>query len=173
LIRPDCDVNDEKLAVRMQELCRGNQHSLHQAKPYTGPNGEYIVNVLVNKESTQKFAKIEEDVPEGYTAVALDSKDAIFTFKGQRVKFLWMNLPVEKYFTVSYRLIPRNQAKLAAPSIPAFSYLVEDKLVSVPVIEKDLELASLEPKTFKPLLPRPSVNHHSFGINHRLMMWLP
>ncbi len=35
-------------------------------------HGEYIVNLLVNKEATRNFAKIEEDVPEGYTAVALD-----------------------------------------------------------------------------------------------------
>ncbi|HJZ40097.1 MAG TPA: hypothetical protein VJ203_07005 [Bacteroidales bacterium] len=141
------DVNDyEKMALPYAQP--GAAEALNIAcirqKPFTGPGGEYIVNVLVNKESTQKFAKIEEDVPDGFTAVALDAKDAIFTFKDQRVKFLWMNLPMEKYFTVSYRLIPRNQAKLDAPVISgAFSYLVEDKTVSVRVVEKDLDLASL------------------------------
>jgi len=113
-------------------------------KPYPGANGEYIVNILVNKETTRKFAKIEEDVPDGFTAVVLDAKDAIFTFKSGKAKFLWMNLPVEPYFMVSYRLIPKNQAKLPPPSISgAFSYLVEEKTISVPVSERDLQLASL------------------------------
>ena len=118
-------------------------HVIRQ-KPYAGNAGEYIVNLLVNKESTRNFAKIEEDVPEGYTAVALDPKDAIFTFKSQKVKFLWMNLPLDPYFTVSYRLIPRNKAKLPPPSVQgAFSYLVDDRTISVPVNERDVQLASL------------------------------
>ena len=50
-------------------------------------HGEYIVNLLVNKEDKNNFAKVEENVPEGYIAVALDNKDAIFTFKSQKVKF--------------------------------------------------------------------------------------
>jgi hypothetical protein len=113
-------------------------------KPYAGAQGDYIVNVLVNKNLTRQFAKIEEDVPEGFTAVALDAKDAIFTFKEQKVKFLWMTLPTDPYFTVSYRLIPKNQTKLPAPVIDgAFSYLVEDNTVSVDIIERDLDLADL------------------------------
>ena len=55
-----------------------------------------------------------------------------------------MNLPTDPYFMVSYRLIPKNQAKLAAPAINgAFSYLVEEKSVSVDIVERDLNLADL------------------------------
>jgi hypothetical protein len=121
--------------------------------PYAGNAGEYIVKILVNKEATRNFAKIEEDVPMGYTAVALDPKDAIFTFKSQKVKFLWMNLPAEPYFMVSYRLIPRNQAKLAAPIIQgAFSYLVDDRTISIPIAQRDLQLASLNANDIKELV---------------------
>lgn len=114
-------------------------------KPYSGNGGdEYIVKVLVHKEDKQKFAKVEETVPDGYTAVALDTRDAIFTFKNQTAKFLWMNLPVDKYFTVSYRLIPQNQAKLEPPRLNGtFSYMAEDKTISIPIAEKDLDLLAL------------------------------
>lgn len=122
-------------------------------KPYAGQQGDYIVNILVSKESTRRFAKIEEDVPEGFNAVALDTKDAIFTFKEQTVKFLWMNLPLDPYFTVSYRLIPKNQAKLSAPAIAgAFSYLVDDKTISVDIIERDLNLADIEGRDINALV---------------------
>ncbi len=141
------DVNDfEKVTIPALGTLSPGEVSVAciRQRPYAGSQGDYIVNVLVSKNLTRQFAKIEEDVPEGYTAVALDAKDAIFTFKEQKVKFLWMNLPTDAYFTVSYRLIPKNQTKLAAPLIDgAFSYLVEDNTVSVDIIERDLNLADL------------------------------
>lgn len=141
------DVNDfEKVTMPAPGTLSPGEVSVAciRQRPYAGSQGDYIVNVLVSKNLTRQFAKIEEDVPEGYTAVALDAKDAIFTFKEQKVKFLWMNLPTDPYFTVSYRLIPKNQTKLAAPVIDgAFSYLVEDNTVSVDIIERDLNLADL------------------------------
>ncbi|MBN1413917.1 MAG: hypothetical protein JW973_02350 [Bacteroidales bacterium] len=114
-------------------------------RPYSAPAGdEYIVKVLVNKENRQRFAKVEETIPEGYTAVALDTRDAIFTFKNQTAKFLWMNLPTDRYFTISYRLIPQNQAKLEPPRMKGtFSYMVEDKTLSVDIIERDVDLLAL------------------------------
>jgi hypothetical protein len=67
-----------------------------------------MVRLLVNKANTEKFAKIEENIPIGFSAEAIDAKDAIFTFKDQKAKFLWMNLPPDPRFIVSYRLIPED-----------------------------------------------------------------
>jgi hypothetical protein len=144
------DVNDfEKLTVPYPVSLPGDAANIAciRQKPQPGSQGDYVVNVLVSKKTTRSFAKIEEDVPAGYTAVAIDSKNAIFTFKDQKVKFLWMNLPMEPFFMVSYRLIPKNQAKLSAPVIKgAFSYLVEESTKSVDIIERDLNLAALTPE---------------------------
>jgi|WetSurSiteA1Bulk_404760.scaffolds.fasta_scaffold00414_11 hypothetical protein len=141
------DINDfEKMSVPYPAPAAEEAVNIAciRQKPYPGEQGDYVVNVLVSKESTRHFAKIEENVPEGYTAVALNTKDAIFTFKEQKAKFLWMNLPVEPYFVVSYRLIPKNQAKLPAPSLNgAFSYLVDDKTVSMGILESDQNLADV------------------------------
>jgi hypothetical protein len=114
-------------------------------KPAPGTTGgEYIVRVMVNKDDKKKFAKVEEKVPDGYTAVAMDTRDAIFSFKNQTAKFLWMNLPTDKYFTISYRLIPQNQARLEPPRMKGtFSYMVEDKTLSIPIVERDIDLLAL------------------------------
>jgi len=114
-------------------------------KPYLNQAGsEYIVNLLVNKEDKKKFAKIEEIVPAGFTAVDIDNKDGIFTFKDQKVKFLWMNLPSDSYYMVSYRLIPKNDVMPGLPSIQGkFSYLVDEKTISIDIVEKDIDLASI------------------------------
>ena len=45
-------------------------------RPFLNEAGtEYIINLLVNKENKQKFAKIEEIIPVGFTAVDIDNKD--------------------------------------------------------------------------------------------------
>ncbi len=150
------DINDYEKMYAPVNVPNGSENrniTVIRQKPYPGKDGEYIVNLLVNKESTRNFAKIEEDVPDGYIAVALDPKDAIFTFKSQKVKFLWMNLPLDPYFMVSYRLIPRNKAKLSEPAVQgAFSYLVDDRSISVPVNERDVQLASLSENDVRELV---------------------
>lgn len=122
--------------------------------PYlSGDGNEYIVNVLVNKEDKKKFAKIEELIPAGYTAVDITDKNGIFTFKDQKAKFLWMNLPAEPFYVVSYRLIPMNDQKPGPPVISGkFSYLVDEKTISIDIIEKDLDVASISADQLQAIL---------------------
>ena len=89
------------------------------------------MNILVNKESKQKFAKIEEDIPAGYTALDVDPKESIFTFKGGKAKFLWMNLPADPYFTVTYKLVPQHPSSPAPQMEGKFSYLEGEKTISI------------------------------------------
>ena len=91
---------------------------------------------MVYKESAQKFAKIEEVVPQGYTALRIDSKEGIFIYKDGRAKIMWMNLPSNAYFMVSYRLVP-NKAGIEAPVLKGqFSYMSDDRTIIKDIIEK-------------------------------------
>jgi hypothetical protein len=154
------DINDyEKMMLPGTIAPEAVQVACIRQTPLPGTQGDFIVNILVSKNFTRQFAKIEETVPEGYNAVALDPKDAIFTFKEQKVKFLWMNLPQQPYFTVSYRLIPRNQAKLPAPQINgAFSYLVDEKTVSVNILESDVNVAEANETNVEQLIAMAMAN---------------
>jgi len=108
-------------------------------------DGSYLVNLLVNKESKQKFAKIEEVIPAGYKAVSVNPREAIFTCKGNIAKFLWMNLPADPYFLVSYRLIPETQ-EAKTPSLKGkFSYLEGEKTISMDIRQTNIDLASITP----------------------------
>src|SRR5512133_2113261 len=148
------DINDfEKISTPGSGTPENISVACIRQKPLLGTQGDYVVNVLVNKNLSRQFAKIEEEVPAGFTAVAINPKDAIFTFKDQKVKFLWMNVPADPYFTVSYRLIPKNQVKLAAPQIKgAFSYLVDEQSVSVGIVERDLDIAAITPETAQEMI---------------------
>jgi hypothetical protein len=112
----------------------------------------YLVNILVNKESKQKFAKIEEDIPAGYTALDVDPKEAIFTFKGGQAKFLWMNLPADPYFTVTYKLVPQNPSGPAPLLNGKFSYLEGEKTISIDIQQTDRDLASISPDEISSLI---------------------
>lgn len=101
---------------------------------------EYQVNLLVNKGEKEKFAKIQEDIPEGYQAVEEDGKGAIFTFKNQTAKFLWMNLPPERMFVVSYKLIPKDGTE-GGPEIKGdFSYIENENTREIDIVERNVNL---------------------------------
>jgi hypothetical protein len=68
---------------------------------------EIIVKLTVNtiENARGKSAKIEEKVPVGFNAVNIDGKDGIFSFKNNTVSYIWMNLPTQSSFEISYKLI--------------------------------------------------------------------
>lgn len=68
------------------------------------PDTEFTVEVTINKGSTSGFAKLQQDLPEGFTAVQEDNNGASFTFSNQSVKFIWMSLPSDKEFKVKYKV---------------------------------------------------------------------
>lgn len=112
----------------------------------------YVVNILINKETKEKFAKIEESIPAGYTAVNVDPKQAIFTFKGGTAKFLWMNLPAEPYFLVSYKLIPQSSSTPAPQLKGQFSYLEGEKTISIDIKQTEQDLANLSAEELNTLV---------------------
>jgi len=136
------DVHDFKPLVESPERRRRvAEVKCIRQMPYETPNAEgYIVNLLVHKGNKKKFAKIQETVPEGYSAVKEKTKDAIFTFKDQTAKFLWMNLPPEPHFVVSYRLVPKNGTTQKPELTGEFSYIENENTRKVDIVEKDVDL---------------------------------
>jgi hypothetical protein len=115
-------------------------------------DNSYIINLLVFKNNAQKFAKIEETVPVGFTAIKIDSKEGIFVFKDGLAKFLWMNLPAAPYFIVSYRLVPNPGVKDPPLLSGQFSYVLEEKTIVKNIVQKDLKFASLNDEEVKKLI---------------------
>jgi hypothetical protein len=149
------DINDFKEQV-IPEITPGSEMDIacfRQKALATGDaDGSYIVNLLVYKENAQKFAKIEELVPAGYTAIKIENKEGIFVFKNGMAKYLWMNLPSAPFFMVSYRLVP-NAGVTTPPAIKGqFSYVLDEKTVVKDIIEKDLQLASLSASEIKQMI---------------------
>jgi len=138
------DIADFKpLVTTSYILADVNQVKCIRQTPYkTNGLNEYVVNILVNKGNKEKFAKIQETIPAGFTAVSIDNKDAIFTFKDQTVKLLWMNMPNDPYFVVSYKLIPEPE-KTDKPNLAGtFSFIENDNTLSIDIEEKEVNLTN-------------------------------
>ncbi len=65
---------------------------------------EFPVEITINKGDVAGFAKLQQDLPIGFTAVPDNPNGSTFSFKEQKVKFLWMALPADKTFKVSYKV---------------------------------------------------------------------
>ena len=139
------DVSDFKPIVKAakQEASVAEVKCIRQ-NPYESENEGYVVNLLVHKGNKKKFAKIQENVPEGYKAVKKETKDAIFTFKNQIAKFLWMNLPSEPHFVVSYRLVPKEGTEGKPELDGDFSYIENENTRKVAIVEKDIDLTNTD-----------------------------
>ncbi len=151
------DINDfeEKVIQRISPISEDVDNiACIRQKPFLNDSKtEYVVNILVSKQDKKKFAKIEEKIPPGFNAVALETNDAIFTFKNQTVKFLWMNLPINSDFNVSYRLIPKEGVQQKSPNISGtFSFMVNDKTLSVDISQTDRSVENLNDQEVNDLI---------------------
>ena len=122
--------------------------------PYKARAGnDIMVNILVYKNDLNKFAKIEEQIPSGFEAVAMESRDGLFTFKDGVVKFVWMNLPAEPGFTVSYRLIPEDSKSIDDLQISGkLSYILEGRNISVNIAQMDVYLSGISNANIEALM---------------------
>ena len=137
------DVRDagQKLTTPLPHLEAGRNVAAIRQTPYMGPNNNIIVNLVISKEGIQKFAKIEETIPEGYTTRKTNLSGGIPSPDSDgTVKFIWTDLPNESVFTVSYELIPTKPGVSTQPLISGvFSYLDNDLTQSVNIVQADID----------------------------------
>jgi hypothetical protein len=65
---------------------------------------EFFVEVVINKGNLSGFAKLEETLPEGFKAIEVESKGAVFSFENRKVTYIWGAMPTEAEFVVSYKI---------------------------------------------------------------------
>ncbi len=66
--------------------------------------GTFLVEIEVDKRGLEGFAKVQDQIPEGFEATGKQTEGAVFSFEEQKAKFVWMKLPPGDRLTVSYQL---------------------------------------------------------------------
>jgi hypothetical protein len=88
---------------------------------------DFLVELNINKGNLTGFAKLLETLPTGFTAVSGESKGASFSFSDQKVKFVWVSMPTETEFKVTYKVIVAAPAGSNLPMDGVFSYIENDE----------------------------------------------
>jgi hypothetical protein len=89
-------------------------------------SGSFNVEIVVNKGNTNGFAKLTENLPEGFTATLIDAQGASFTFADSKVKFVWVSMPTQPEFKISYKVTPAAGATGIKVIDGVFSYIEND-----------------------------------------------
>ena len=87
---------------------------------------EFTVEVNVMKDGMKGFARIQETLPMGLTAMSLDNKGGTFSFIDQKVKIIWDNLPADENVKISYRVVVAENAAGEKAISGSFSYVEND-----------------------------------------------
>lgn len=97
--------------------------------PSETDGSDFKVEITVKKGNLAGFAKLQETLPAGFTATAGNSNSASFTFADQKVKLVWVSLPADAEFKVSYNVkVDRSVAGSGSKSITGlFSYIENDE----------------------------------------------
>ncbi len=66
------------------------------------PGSEFVTEITINKNSITGFAKLQVEVPQGFTVKESDSKGGNFSFAGNIAKIIWTAIPSETQFTVKF-----------------------------------------------------------------------
>lgn len=134
----------EEEAADIETAAETNEDAEISVSRTISPEGvnQWKVNVEIQKDGLGGFAKVEEVVPEGYTAIDLKSSGAVFSSENEIVKYIWYDIPENKTVTITYKLLPVIALTGDEPIIAGnFSYLMDEEMIEIPIFNSDLALA--------------------------------
>ena len=108
------------------------------------PGGEFNVELNISKGDITGFAKLQQDLPTGFSALPGESANSTFSFKDRKVKFLWMALPATADIKVSYKIVV--DASVSGNQIMEgnFSFIRNNETEKF-VLPKDIIVVSSDP----------------------------
>lgn len=84
---------------------------------------EFTAEIKVNKGNIGGFAKLQLEVPQGFTVKEMDSKTGNFSFASNIAKIIWTAMPSDPEFTVKFSISADASASGAKVIASKFSYV--------------------------------------------------
>lgn len=106
------------------------------------PGTEFTFELKIFKGNISGFAKVQQDLPDGFSASEVDSKGASFTFSENKVKLIWMSLPAEEEFTVTFKVKVDEGVSGEKTVGGKFSYLENNERKSYDIPSKTITVGS-------------------------------
>ena len=111
--------------------------------------GSFVVELKIKKDVAKGFAKLQEKISDGYTAVGENADGSSFTFSSSDhvAKFIWTSLPSQEELTVSYKVIPKAGEPKETPARVEgeFNYLDNQDTKKFLIAKEELPGTTSEP----------------------------
>ena len=105
-------------------------------KPYMVDN-EYYAILKVTKGELSGYGKIEEEqLTPNFKVEAIETKGALFSTEGNKISFVWINLPSDNEFVIAYKVTPK-QTSTPLYINGVFTFSSGGSMESVPVAERN------------------------------------
>lgn len=124
------------IGVFIYQLVFTGDVTVTQVVPSSIPiNTETLIEIHIVKGSVTGFAKVQQDIPAGFTIEPVETKGATFSYKDNRIKFIWMALPAEDEFTISYHIKPIEGTTGEFTLAGKFSFIADSERKNIPIAE--------------------------------------
>src|SRR5690606_27608494 len=115
------------------------------------------VEIKIEKGGIEGFAKFQEELPPGFEAEQINLKGATFTFDQNTIKIIWLSLPPENEFVITYKIKVLNNAPPQLNLGGKFSYLQDNNRMVAEVTRSLISIGSQAITENKPEPPKPAV----------------
>lgn len=133
------------ISIFFYQLFFSSDVTVKQTLPSTiAPKGEVTVSFTIAKGDVAGFAMLKQTIPLGFIVEPIESKGATFSFKDQIVKYIWMSLPQDNEFTISYKLknVSQNEGNYSLDG--KFSYLADNEKSNIDIPTANFSVSSGE-----------------------------
>lgn len=125
------------------------------------PGQKKLVQLTIRKGEIKGFSKLEIPMPVGFNITPEDIKGASFTFKAQSAKFVWMQLPDEAEFTITYTLEASSTVKGVYDIGGTFAYVKDNRRLDIKIPSKPLVIVD------QPVLDEPTATEEVLAANQQ------
>ena len=108
------------------------------------PNTEFTAEIVIKKVAVGGFAKLQVEVPQGFTVKELDSRNGNFSFTNNIAKIIWTAIPAEAEVTVKFTLVADPSAIGLKKVTSKFSYVNNNEKVMVEMTPAEIMVGDNE-----------------------------
>jgi len=101
---------------------------------------EFLVEVTISKGDIEGFARFQQDLPVGFTAIPRQTANGDFRFEDQKVKIQWMVVPADRDVIISYAIQVAPTVSGSFTFDGKFSYILENGVQTATVPSQSITI---------------------------------
>lgn len=116
-----------------------------QEVPKQVPNdSSFLVTLKIHTSGITGFARLQQYLPVGFTAEAMETSNADFIFDDNSVRFIWTKFPDKDEVTVSYKVTADASVKGRQVIYGIFIYIDDEQTTKLPLDPSEISIGTEE-----------------------------